>query len=56
MSTEELNWLTSPEMLIHDELVRLIGIFTELGVTSVRFPGGKPLLWRSLIDGHSSCV
>ncbi|BDZ58134.1 MULTISPECIES: GTP 3',8-cyclase MoaA [Barrientosiimonas] len=50
MPAEGLPWLAKPEMLTDDELVRLIGIFVDLGVRQVRFTGGEPLLRRSLTD------
>ncbi|MDE9364483.1 GTP 3',8-cyclase MoaA [Luteipulveratus sp. YIM 133132] len=50
MPAEGLPWLAKPEMLTDDELVRLVGIFTALGVTQVRLTGGEPLLRRSLVD------
>ncbi|WP_018156061.1 GTP 3',8-cyclase MoaA [Demetria terragena] len=50
MPAEGLPWMAKPEMLDDDEMVRLIGIFVELGVRQVRFTGGEPLLRRSLVD------
>src|SRR5207245_6568914 len=50
MPAEGLPWLAKPEMLTDDELVRLIGIFVDLGVHQVRLTGGEPLLRRSLVD------
>ena len=50
MPAEGLPWLAKPEMLTDDELVRLVGIFVELGVRQVRLTGGEPLLRRSLVD------
>lgn len=50
MPAEGLPWLAKPELLTDDELVRLVGIFVDLGVTSVRFTGGEPLVRRGLPD------
>lgn len=50
MPAEGLPWMAKPEMLTDDELVRLVGIFVDLGVRQVRFTGGEPLLRRSLVD------
>lgn len=50
MPAEGLDWLPRPEMLTDDELVRVVDIFTQLGVRSVRLTGGEPLLRRGLPD------
>jgi cyclic pyranopterin phosphate synthase len=39
---ESAHWLT------HDELVRVVGAFTSLGVSKVRLTGGEPLLRRDI--------
>jgi GTP 3',8-cyclase len=45
MPAEGLDWLPGEHLLRPDELARLIHIgVTRLGVTSVRFTGGEPLL------------
>src|SRR6202012_3607311 len=49
MPAEGLDWLSKPEVLTDDEVVRLISIGVErLGLGQVRFPGGEPLLRRGL--------
>lgn len=49
MPAHGLDWLPGDQLLSPDELARLIGIaVTSLGVTSVRFTGGEPLLVRHL--------
>jgi cyclic pyranopterin phosphate synthase len=49
MPAEGLDWLPSQQLLRPDELARLLHIaVTRLGVTSVRFTGGEPLLSRHL--------
>lgn len=48
MPAEGLDWLPKPEMLTDEEMIRLVRILIGLGITSVRFTGGEPLLRRSL--------
>ncbi|TAM71572.1 GTP 3',8-cyclase MoaA [Mycobacterium sp.] len=49
MPAEGLDWLPGEQLLTADELARLMHIaVTRLGVTSVRFTGGEPLLARHL--------
>jgi cyclic pyranopterin phosphate synthase len=49
MPAEGLDWMPSDQLLGDDELGRLLGIaVTRLGVTSVRFTGGEPLVSRHL--------
>jgi cyclic pyranopterin phosphate synthase len=49
MPAEGLDWLPSEQLLRPDELVRLLRLaVTRLGITSVRFTGGEPLLSRNL--------
>jgi GTP 3',8-cyclase len=49
MPAEGLDWLPIRQLLRPDELARLMHIaVTRLGVTSVRFTGGEPLLARHL--------
>ncbi|MEE2852810.1 MAG: GTP 3',8-cyclase MoaA [Actinomycetota bacterium] len=49
MPAEGLNWLPGEQLLSAHEVARLMRIaVTRLGVTSVRFTGGEPLLARHL--------
>ncbi|MBI3213326.1 MAG: GTP 3',8-cyclase MoaA [Mycobacterium sp.] len=51
MPAEGLDWLPGDHLLSPDELARLLRIaVTRLGITSVRFTGGEPLLVRYLED------
>jgi cyclic pyranopterin phosphate synthase len=50
MPAEGLPWLPGEQMLSNDELLRLIGIAVDLGVTSVRLTGGEPLLRPDVVD------
>jgi len=38
------------EMLSHDEIVDLAGVFAELGITKIRLTGGEPLLRSGLVE------
>jgi GTP 3',8-cyclase len=49
MPAEGLDWLPGEQLLRPNELARLIHVaVTRLGITSVRFTGGEPLLARHL--------
>lgn len=49
MPAEGLDWLPGGQLLAPDELARLLDVaVTRLGITSVRFTGGEPLLVRHL--------
>jgi GTP 3',8-cyclase len=51
MPAEGLDWLPSGQLLQSDELNRLLRIAViRLGITSVRFTGGEPLVARHLED------
>jgi cyclic pyranopterin phosphate synthase len=51
MPAEGLDWLPSDQLLSASELARLLRIaVTRLGITSVRFTGGEPLVSRHLED------
>jgi cyclic pyranopterin phosphate synthase len=50
MPAEGLPWMSKPEMLTDQELLRIITVFIGLGVRQVRLTGGEPLLRSSLVD------
>ncbi|WP_454788116.1 GTP 3',8-cyclase MoaA [Mycolicibacterium lutetiense] len=51
MPAEGLEWLPDDSVLTGDELLRLISVAVErLGVRSVRFTGGEPLLRKSIVQ------
>jgi cyclic pyranopterin phosphate synthase len=51
MPAEGLDWLAGDQLLTADELTRLLRIaVTKLGITSVRFTGGEPLVAKNLED------
>ncbi|MCY2957549.1 MAG: GTP 3',8-cyclase MoaA [Planctomycetota bacterium] len=48
MPEEEYVWLPQPHILTFEEIARVVGIFSQLGVEKVRLTGGEPLLRRDL--------
>jgi cyclic pyranopterin phosphate synthase len=46
MPAEGLPWLERDEVLTFEEIVRLVGLFAEMGVHDVRLTGGEPLVRR----------
>jgi cyclic pyranopterin phosphate synthase len=51
MPAEGLDWLPAEQLLRPDELIRLLRIaVTRLGITSVRFTGGEPMVAKHLED------
>ena len=48
MPEKEYVWLPRQDILQFEEIVRLAGVFTTLGVRRVRITGGEPLLRRDL--------
>lgn len=50
MPADGLPWLPRAEMLTTDELLRLVAIAVDLGVTKVRLTGGEPLLRHDVVD------
>ncbi|MFB7899873.1 GTP 3',8-cyclase MoaA [Streptomyces xiamenensis] len=57
MPEEGLRWLSKPELLTDDEIVRLVTVAVrELGVTEVRFTGGEPLLRPGLVSIVERCA
>jgi cyclic pyranopterin phosphate synthase len=50
MPPEGLEWLPGPDLLTDDEIVRLVSVAVDQGVTEVRFTGGEPLLRRGLVS------
>ncbi len=50
MPLDEYAWSPKEELLTYEELVRLVGIFLELGVEKVRLTGGEPLVRSDLED------
>jgi cyclic pyranopterin phosphate synthase len=48
MPEKDYIWLPREELLTFEELTRLVGVFTDLGVDRVRLTGGEPLLRQHL--------
>ncbi|MFO0983380.1 MAG: GTP 3',8-cyclase MoaA [Planctomycetota bacterium] len=48
MPGENYVWLPKQELLTFEEIVKLVQVFTELGVERLRLTGGEPLLRRDL--------
>ncbi|MGB7980478.1 MAG: GTP 3',8-cyclase MoaA [Candidatus Nanopelagicales bacterium] len=50
MPAEGLPWLPSAEQLTVEEIVRVVRIATELGITEVRLTGGEPLIRPEVVE------
>jgi cyclic pyranopterin phosphate synthase len=48
MPEEEYVWLPREDILSPEEIGRMVGLFTELGVDKVRLTGGEPLMRREV--------
>jgi len=46
MPAEGLPWLERDEILTFEEIARLVGLFSKMGVRDVRLTGGEPLVRR----------
>ncbi len=50
MPHELQEWLPRSEILSYDEITRLVGIASDLGVTKIRITGGEPLVRRNVLE------
>ena len=50
MPQGDVNWFKKEDVLNFDEILRLVGILTDLGIEKVRLTGGEPLLRPNLED------
>lgn len=50
MPHENMQFLPKNEILSYEELLRIITLFTELGVNKVRFTGGEPFFRKDFMD------
>ena len=50
MPAEGLDWTPTPDLLTADEIVRVVSIATDLGITEVRLTGGEPLVRPDVVD------
>ena len=48
MPPQGIDWTPRPDLLSGDEIVRLAGIFVELGISKIRLTGGEPLVRRDI--------
>lgn len=48
--TEQMTFMPKEELMQNDEVIRLAGIFAELGFNKIRLTGGEPTLRSGLID------
>lgn len=48
MPEHGMAWMKKDELLTHEEIVRLAGVFVGLGVRKIRLTGGEPLMRRDL--------
>lgn len=44
------DWIANEKLLTTDELVTVIGLCVDAGITQVRLTGGEPLLRRDIVD------
>jgi len=50
MPAEGLAWIPAPDLLALDEMVRVVRLGTELGITEVRLTGGEPLVRPDVVE------
>lgn len=50
MPAQGLSWIPTPGLLRADEIVRVVRVATELGITDVRLTGGEPLVSPDVVD------
>jgi len=50
MPEEGINYLPRHELLSYEELLRLIEVFSELGISKVRLTGGEPFVRKDIMN------
>jgi cyclic pyranopterin phosphate synthase len=50
MPPQGKEWLDHAEILTYEELLRLITVFNQEGVTKIRLTGGEPLVRKGMVD------
>ena len=49
MPEEGIQYLPKPHLLSYEEMLRLVGILAEMGISKVRITGGEPFLRRDIM-------
>ena len=49
MPAEGLKWVPRKDLLSYEEIMRLLKIFYDLGITKLRFTGGEPFLRKDFV-------
>ncbi len=50
MPEQGINYVERKELLTYEEMVRVVDLLTELGITKLRITGGEPFLRRDMLD------
>lgn len=50
MPAKGLDWIPKTNLLSFEEIIRSLEIFSELGITKIRFTGGEPFLRKDFIS------
>ncbi|MCH9839666.1 MAG: radical SAM protein, partial [Actinomycetia bacterium] len=50
MPADFSDWIANEKLLTTEELVTVIGLCVDAGITQVRLTGGEPLLRRDIVD------
>lgn len=56
MPEEGLQWSTKDQILSYEEMLRLVSILAEMGISKVRITGGEPFVRKDLIPFMSDLV
>lgn len=49
MPEQGLDWVPRKDLLSYEEIIRLLNIYRELGITKLRFTGGEPFLRKDFM-------
>ena len=50
MPADFSDWIANDKLLSTDELITVIGLCVDAGITQVRLTGGEPLLRRDIVE------
>jgi cyclic pyranopterin phosphate synthase len=50
MPHEGIDFLPKPHLLSYEEMIRLVGVLSEMGISKVRITGGEPFVRRDLMQ------